>query len=110
SVEISDQTYIGTGCEILHGVTANRSIILNKTKVEAGAYVSRGLIGSRCAIGPRALIGAEPADLTEANASAPFVVLGSGSRVGAGAILEIGTTVNPKTVIASGRVLSKTTT
>jgi carbonic anhydrase/acetyltransferase-like protein (isoleucine patch superfamily) len=91
SVEISERTYIGRCCSISHCATIRNSLILNRTTVGAGAYISDSLVGPSCTIGPGALIGIEPVDVHQTkSAGARFVAVGSRSRVEAGAILKCG--------------------
>lgn len=107
SVEIGEQTYIGCGCSIAHGVTVRNSLILNGTTVGAGAYISDSLVGTRCTIGPRALLGIEPVSALEnKGAGAAFVAVGMRSRVGAAAILECGTELAEHATIDNGATTS----
>jgi NDP-sugar pyrophosphorylase family protein len=103
SVEIRERTYVGTGCSISHGVTIRNSLILNGTRVGAGAYISDSLVGPNCTIGPGALVGVEPVDNHQTKrASAGFVAVGTRSRVGAGAILECGAALPQRVTIGNG--------
>jgi len=103
SVEIGERTYIGSNCSIAHGVSIRNSLILNGTQIGAGAYISDSLIGTGCIVGPHALLGIEPVRASEnAPVRSPLVIVGTRSRVGAGAILEYSTEIAERATVTNG--------
>jgi NDP-sugar pyrophosphorylase family protein len=104
--ELRGPVYIGTGTNISHGSTVMNSLVLNKTAIGAGSYVSNAIIGSNCVIGPRAMLGVNqmsPRGKTAApDSDCEFTALGACAQVGAGAIVEHGALISPSAVIDNG--------
>lgn len=107
STEIGEFTYIGSGCKISHAACIRNSLILNGTVIGAGAYVRDSVIGTRCVVGPHACIGVEPMNASgKGQLRSQFVVMRSGARVGASAILELGAVLAEDAVVDHGTLVS----
>ena len=105
SVEINGPTYIGSGCSVSHGATIRGSLILNRTNIGAGAYIADSLVGANCIVGPRALLGVDPAITLHDGSRLPFVAVGTYSRIGAGAILQSGSKLAERAAVENGALV-----
>jgi NDP-sugar pyrophosphorylase family protein len=105
-VELRDYTYIGNGASIFHGVAIERSLILNRSVVGVGAFVSNSLLGAQTRLGPHTVIGAEILSRQMEHALIGFTAVGANARIGAGALVERGVTVSDRAIVDNAVVLS----
>ena len=108
--KIQGGSFIGSKCVIGHNCSIMQSMVMNKVKVGAGAFIRNSVIGSGSVVGPCAVLGAEEAErpFRLQPSSRLGVVLGDYAVVGANSTLKPGTVVGPWTIIGEGVVADGT--
>ena len=108
---IQSGCYVGSKCIIGHGCSIIQSIVMNNTKIGAGAFIRNSLIGSGSIVGPGAALGpveleralgASPQNSRMLKASTLGVALGNYAVVGANSTLKSGTVIGSRTIVGEG--------
>ena len=107
--EIRDGSFIGSNCVLGHGCSIKHSMLMNRSQICHGVFVSNSILGFGSIVGPNAVLGPQESAPTGVDSSIPFplgVVLGDYASVGASCVLRPGTIVGPRTVLSAGLVLA----
>jgi UDP-N-acetylglucosamine diphosphorylase / glucose-1-phosphate thymidylyltransferase / UDP-N-acetylgalactosamine diphosphorylase / glucosamine-1-phosphate N-acetyltransferase / galactosamine-1-phosphate N-acetyltransferase len=108
--EIQAGCFIGSKCVIGHSCSLVQSMVMNNTKIGAGAFIRNSVIGSGSVVGPGAALGSVEFDQASspiAHASSTLgAVLGDYAVVGANSTIKSGTIIGSRTVVGEGVVAS----
>jgi glucose-1-phosphate adenylyltransferase len=88
------RSVLGPGVRVEEGAEVRDSVIFESTVVETGARVDRAVVDRDCVVGAGAVVGSPDADLDDPDA---ITLVGRGSRVAAGAVLDAGSRLEPGT-------------
>ena len=108
--EIQSGCFIGSKCVIGHSCSIVQSMVMNNTKIGAGAFIRNSMIGSGTVVGPGAALGSievERASTPTAHVSSTLgAVIGDCAVVGANSTIKSGTIIGSRTIVGEGVVAS----
>src|ERR1700730_2910120 len=108
--EIQSGCFIGSKCVIGHSCSIVQSMVMNNTKIVAGAFIRNSMIGSGTVVGPGAALGSievERASARTAHVSLTLgAVIGDCAVVGANSTIKSGTIIGSRTIVGEGVVAS----
>jgi NDP-sugar pyrophosphorylase family protein len=102
--------YIGSQCVIGHSASIVQSMVMNNTKIGAGAFIRNSVIGFASVVGPGVAIGPIAADRASTanshSSSTPGAFLGDYAVVGANSTIKSGTIIGTRTIVGEGVLTS----
>jgi NDP-sugar pyrophosphorylase family protein len=107
--EIRSGCFIGSKCVIGHSCSIIKSMVMNNTKIGAGAFIRNSIIGSGSVVGPGAALGPVEVDRASAMTSSTIgAVLGDYAVIGANSTIKSGSIIGSRTIIGAGVLASGT--
>jgi glucose-1-phosphate adenylyltransferase len=102
-----EHSVLSPGVSVAEGAVIRDSVVMHKTRIEAGATVLRSVVDMHVQVGAHACVGtsepvAVPNEETPANLSTGITVIGKGASIGAGVSLGGNVIVHPDAKVPPG--------